>query len=40
MYRKKLVSYVYIRLRNKFIKGHHLIKNMKIKDQGLNMENK
>ena len=33
-----LVSYIYIR--NEFIKGHHLIKKMKIKDQGLNMENK
>ena len=40
MYRKKLASYIYIRLRNEFIKGHHLIKKMKIKDQVLNMENK
>ena len=40
MYRKMLVSYIYIRLRDEFIKGHHLIKKMKIKDQGLNMENK
>ena len=38
MYRKMLVSYIYIR--NELIKGHHLIKKMKIKDQGLNMENK
>ena len=34
-----LVSYIYIRVRNEFIKGHHLIKKIKIKDQGLNMEN-
>ena len=33
-----LVSYIYIR--NELIKGHHFIKKMKIKDQGLNMENK
>ena len=40
MYRKKLASYVSIIFRNEFIKGHHLIKKKKIKDQGLNMESK
>ena len=40
MYREKLASYVSIRLRNEFIKGHHWIKKKKIKDQGLNMESK
>ena len=40
MYRKMLVSYIYIRLRDEFIKGHPLIKKKKINDQGLNMESK
>ena len=38
MYREKLASYVSIRLRNEFSKGHHLIKKKKINDQGLKME--
>ena len=37
---KKVSKFIYIILQNEFIKGHHLIKKMKIKDQVLNMENK
>lgn len=38
--KKKLVSYNFLRLRAWLIKGHHTIKEMKMKDQRINTQDK